>query len=137
MLHILVANVGSTSLKYKLVSVRSPESEQAEYRRLRRVTSLYQPLHRTTCPWRVTTARHILSPRRQFICMRHPRGQSIDTSMGFSPQSGLPQTRRTGDLDPVVLLWLIEEGKAAPRIIFDSGGEARNDIHAELEYMMF
>ncbi len=34
MLHILVANVGSTSLKYKLVSVRSPESEQAEYRAL-------------------------------------------------------------------------------------------------------
>ena len=85
MLHILVANVGSTSLKYKLVSVRSPESGQAEYRTLRRVTSLYQPLHRTTCPWRVTTARHILSPRRQFICMRHPRGQSIETSMGFSP----------------------------------------------------
>jgi acetate kinase len=23
------------------------------------------------------------------------------------------------------------------RIIFDSGGEARNDIYAELEYMMF
>jgi acetate kinase len=31
------------------------------------------------------------------------------------PQSGLPQTRRTGDLDPVVLLWLIEEGKATPQ----------------------
>ena len=31
MLHILVANVGSTSLKYKLVGVRSPESEQAQY----------------------------------------------------------------------------------------------------------
>lgn len=38
-------------------------------------------------------------------------GQSIDTSMGFSPQSGLPQTKRTGDLDPFVLLWLLDQGK--------------------------
>jgi acetate kinase len=38
-----------------------------------------------------------------------------DTSMGFSPQSGLPQTKRTGDLDPFVLLWLIEQGKATPQ----------------------
>ena len=37
-------------------------------------------------------------------------GQSIDTSMGFSPQSGLPQTKRTGDLDPFVLLWLLDQG---------------------------
>ena len=42
-------------------------------------------------------------------------GQSLDTSMGFSPQSGLPQTRRTGDLDPFVLLWLIEQGHATPQ----------------------
>lgn len=42
-------------------------------------------------------------------------GQSIDTSMGFSPQSGLPQTKRTGDLDPFVLLWLIEQGHATPQ----------------------
>jgi acetate kinase len=38
-------------------------------------------------------------------------GQSIDTSMGFSPQSGLPQTKRTGDLDPFVLLWLLDRDK--------------------------
>jgi acetate kinase len=42
-------------------------------------------------------------------------GQSIDTSMGFSPQSGLPQTKRTGDLDPFVLLWLLEHSKSTPR----------------------
>jgi acetate kinase len=41
--------------------------------------------------------------------------QSIDTSMGFSPQSGLPQTKRTGDLDPFVLLWLLEQGKSTPQ----------------------
>jgi acetate kinase len=40
-----------------------------------------------------------------------PDGQSIDTSMGFSPQSGLPQTKRTGDLDPFVFLWLLDQGK--------------------------
>jgi len=42
-------------------------------------------------------------------------GRSIDTSMGFSPQSGLPQTKRTGDLDPFVLLWLLEQGKYTPQ----------------------
>jgi acetate kinase len=42
-------------------------------------------------------------------------GQSIDTSMGFSPQSGLPQTKRTGELDPFVLLWLLDQHKATPR----------------------
>jgi len=42
-------------------------------------------------------------------------GQSIDTSMGFSPQSGLPQTKRTGDLDSFVLLWLLEQGKFTPQ----------------------
>src|SRR5260370_21470771 len=41
--------------------------------------------------------------------------QSIDPSMGFSPQSGLPQTKRTGDLDPFVLLWLLERGKPPPQ----------------------
>ena len=35
--------------------------------------------------------------------------------MGFSPQSGLPQTRRTGDLDPFVLLWLMEQEHVTPQ----------------------
>ncbi len=35
--------------------------------------------------------------------------------MGFSPQSGLPQTKRTGDLDPFILLWLLEQGKFTPQ----------------------
>ena len=30
-------------------------------------------------------------------------GQSVATSMGFSPQSGLPQNNRAGDIDPFVL----------------------------------
>lgn len=30
-------------------------------------------------------------------------GQSVATSMGFSPQSGLPQNNRSGDIDPFIL----------------------------------
>ncbi len=37
------------------------------------------------------------------------KGISIDTSMGFSPQSGLPNATRNGDLDPFILLYMIEK----------------------------
>ncbi len=36
-------------------------------------------------------------------------GISIDTSMGFSPQCGLPNTTRNGDLDPFILLYMMEK----------------------------
>jgi acetate kinase len=36
-------------------------------------------------------------------------GVSIDTSMGFSPQTGLIQGTRTGDLDPFVLPYIMEK----------------------------
>ena len=35
-------------------------------------------------------------------------GLSVDTSMGFSPQSGILNLTRTGELDPFVVLWLLE-----------------------------
>jgi len=35
-------------------------------------------------------------------------GRSLDTSMGFSPLAGLVMGTRSGDLDPAVLLYLIE-----------------------------
>jgi len=35
-------------------------------------------------------------------------GKSIDTSMGFTPASGLPMSRRTGDLDPGVASYLMQ-----------------------------
>lgn len=35
-------------------------------------------------------------------------GKSVDTTMGFSPQSGVPQSARNGELDPFVVLYLIE-----------------------------
>jgi acetate kinase len=41
-------------------------------------------------------------------------GQSVDTSMGFSPQSGVEQAARSGDLDPFVVLHLMEKGKLTP-----------------------
>jgi acetate kinase len=36
-------------------------------------------------------------------------GISLDTSMGMSPQSGLINAKRTGDLDPYGLLYIMEE----------------------------
>ncbi|ASQ90846.1 acetate kinase [Prosthecochloris sp. GSB1] len=39
-------------------------------------------------------------------------GRSIDTTMGFSPAGGLVMSTRTGDLDPGVVLFLLQEGHA-------------------------
>jgi acetate kinase len=35
-------------------------------------------------------------------------GQSVDTSMGFTPLEGLVMGTRSGDLDPSIVLWLVE-----------------------------
>jgi acetate kinase len=37
-------------------------------------------------------------------------GRSIDTSMGFTPLEGLVMGTRSGDLDPAIILYLIERG---------------------------
>jgi acetate kinase len=37
-------------------------------------------------------------------------GRSIDTTMGFSPDGGIPMGTRSGDLDPGVLLHLLDDG---------------------------
>ena len=37
-------------------------------------------------------------------------GESVDTSLGFSLQSGLEQSSRSGDLDPFVVLHVMEKG---------------------------
>jgi acetate kinase len=37
------------------------------------------------------------------------RGQSADTTMGFTPAGGLVMSTRTGDIDPGVLVYLLEE----------------------------
>ncbi|MEO5642626.1 MAG: acetate/propionate family kinase [Bacteroidia bacterium] len=42
-------------------------------------------------------------------------GKSIDTSMGFTPTSGLPMGTRTGDLDPGVAWYLMQFEKLSPK----------------------
>jgi len=41
-------------------------------------------------------------------------GKSIDTSMGFTPLAGLAMGTRTGDMDPAIITYLIEELKLSP-----------------------
>ena len=42
-------------------------------------------------------------------------GKSMDTSMGFTPTSGLPMSTRTGDLDPGVAWYLMQQEKLTPK----------------------
>jgi acetate kinase len=42
-------------------------------------------------------------------------GQSIDTSMGFTPGAGIPMSTRSGDLDPGVAAYLLQQEKLSPR----------------------
>ena len=46
-------------------------------------------------------------------------GKSVDTTMGFSPAGGLVMSTRTGDLDPGVILFLLEQDKLSPEAIKD------------------
>jgi acetate kinase len=44
-------------------------------------------------------------------------GESVETTMGFTPLEGLPMATRSGSVDPGLLLWLIErEGMAAAEL---------------------
>ena len=65
-------------------------------------------------------------------------GQSIDTSMGFTPTGGLPMGTRTGDLDPGVAWYLMQKEKLTPKqfnhlINHESGllgvSETSSDMH--------
>jgi acetate kinase len=44
-------------------------------------------------------------------------GKSIDTSMGFTPLEGLVMATRSGDVDPGILLYLLQERKVSVREI--------------------
>ncbi len=46
------------------------------------------------------------------LCAIHG-GKSMDTTMGFSPQSGLEQSSRAGDLDPFAVFHVMEKEKLA------------------------
>jgi acetate kinase len=41
-------------------------------------------------------------------------GQSMDTTMGFTPAGGLMMSSRTGDLDPGVMIYLLKEKNLTP-----------------------
>jgi acetate kinase len=41
-------------------------------------------------------------------------GASQDTTMGFTPLAGLVMATRSGDVDPGLLVWLLEQGEAEP-----------------------
>jgi acetate kinase len=47
------------------------------------------------------------------------RGESIDTTMGFTPLEGLLMGTRSGDLDPAVVFYLMEKEKLSPHHISD------------------
>jgi acetate kinase len=40
-------------------------------------------------------------------------GRSVDTTMGFTPLAGLVMATRSGDVDPGLLVWLLERGGVA------------------------
>jgi acetate kinase len=44
-------------------------------------------------------------------------GKSIETTMGFSPAGGLVMSTRSGDLDPGVILFLLQQNKMTPAAI--------------------
>jgi acetate kinase len=44
-------------------------------------------------------------------------GKSVDTTMGYSPQSGLPQSSRCDTVDPFAVLYMMKERVWAPHIM--------------------
>ena len=51
----------------------------------------------------------------QSICAIN-KGQSFDTSMGFTPVDGLPMGTRSGSFDPEIILFLLENGYSKEQI---------------------
>ncbi len=47
------------------------------------------------------------------------KGESVDTSMGFTPLEGIVMGTRSGDVDPGVLFYLLEQGKMSPAELND------------------
>ena len=70
-------------------------------------------------------------------------GKSMDTSMGFTPTSGLPMGTRSGDLDPGVAWYLMKAEKLSPKefshlVNHESGllgvSETSSDMRELMEY---
>jgi len=59
--------------------------------------------------------RVVIAHQGHGACMAAVRaGRGIDTTMGFTPTGGLVMGTRTGDLDPGVLLYLLQERRMSP-----------------------
>jgi acetate kinase len=68
-------------------------------------------------------------------------GKSIDTSMGFTPTSGLPMGTRTGDLDPGVAWYLMQFEKLGPKqfshlVNHESGLLGISETNADMRELM-
>ena len=46
-------------------------------------------------------------------------GRSVDTSMGFTPLDGIPMSKRSGAVDPGMLLWLLDDDRLTHEELFD------------------
>ena len=47
------------------------------------------------------------------------KGSSVDTTMGFTPLAGLPMGTRTGDIDPSIILYMIQQLGYTPEQVND------------------
>lgn len=47
------------------------------------------------------------------------KGESVDTSMGFTPLEGVMMGTRCGDLDPGIILWMLEQAGLSPDKVRD------------------
>ena len=68
-------------------------------------------------------------------------GISIDTSMGFTPTSGLPMSTRTGDLDPGVAWYLMQDENLTPKkfshlINHESGLLGISETYSDMRELM-
>lgn len=68
-------------------------------------------------------------------------GKSMDTSMGFTPTSGIPMSTRTGDLDPGVAAYLIQHEKLSPHqfnhlINHESGLLGLSETSADMQELL-
>ena len=67
--------------------------------------------------------------------------KSIDTSMGFTPTSGIPMSTRTGDLDPGVAAYLIQHEKLSPHqfnhlVNYESGLLGISETSADMQELL-
>jgi acetate kinase len=68
-------------------------------------------------------------------------GKSMDTSMGFTPTSGLPMSTRTGDLDPGAAWYLMQDENLTPKkfshlINHESGLLGISETYSDMRELM-